>query len=269
MPDAQQDIFITQILSGSDGKIYVSSRTELFCFDAAGNSERQLTVKGQMIQQLTDAGEGKVALRQDTQRGQNITVYQAADGKELSQKDFREDRIWLKDSGGLYYLDNDMLVRYDWETDSGQALFSFTDCGLEASAMAARVFQALGDERFLVGLKEDGSTAVRFVWLNSGAGQVQDESGDDTPKTQLTFAAFASQDFQNSVVSFNRLHKNYEVILEGYKYPEQEAQFYSALASGGQPGYCGNIGEDGKLCPKRIPAGFDSLYRKERENQLG
>ncbi|MDE7352468.1 MAG: hypothetical protein K2O06_05380 [Acetatifactor sp.] len=236
IPDVQQDAFITQILSGSDGRIYVSAQKELFFFDEAGKPDRRLTVKGQMIQQLADVGGGKLAVRQSTQNGQNITVYQGADGKELFQKDFREDRIWFKDREGLYYLDNDMLAVYDWESGSGQAMLSFTDCGMEASIMTIRIFRALGKERYLIGLKEDESAVIRFVWLNSQANQAREESEEEeVPKTQLTFAAFASQDFQGSVARFNQSHKNYEVILKGFKYPEQEAQFYACLVSKDSP----------------------------------
>ncbi len=51
------------------------------------------------------------------------------------------------------------------------------------------------------------------------------------PKTRLTFAAFDSQNLQSGVVSFNRRHKNYELSLQGFEFPEQEGQFYAYLAS--------------------------------------
>lgn len=234
IPDVQQDVFITQIMSGSDGRIYASSQTELFCFDETGKPERRLTMKGQMIQQLADVGGGKIAVRQDTRNGQNITVYQAAAEREVSQKDFREDRIWLNDKNGLYYLDHDILTGYNWETDGSQAILSFTDCGMEASIMAIRIFQDLKDERYLIGIKEEDSL-VRLVWLSSQANPSREESGEETPKTPLTFAVFSSQDFQGSVVQFNQSHKNYEVILKSFQYPEQETQFYACLTSGDSP----------------------------------
>lgn len=236
IPDVQQGALITQILSGSDGRIYAVTQTELLCFDETGKSDKRLTVKGQMIQQLTDVGAGKAAVRQNTQRGQSITVYQGADGKELYQKDFREDRIWLRTGEGLYYLDDDMLAVYDWEADSSRAVFCFTDCGLEASTMTIRIFKVLDNQRYLVGLKENEGAGARFVWLSSQVSQAgEGKPKESVPKTQLIFAAFASQDFQGSVVKFNQSHENYEVALKGYKYPDQEAQFYAFLASGSGP----------------------------------
>ncbi len=231
IPNVQQDTFITQVLAGSDGRIYASSRTELFCFEETGRLERCLTVKGQIIQQLTDVGGGKIAVRQETQNGQSITVYQGADGKELLQKDFREGRLWFKEQGGLYYLENDMLVRYDWEAGSSQAILSFTACGVEASLMSVRIFKALGEERYVIGLREEEGAMIRFVWLNSQVKRVEEGEEEDMPKTQLTFAAFDSQNLQGSVVSFNQLHKNYQLTLKGFEFPEQEGQFYAYLAS--------------------------------------
>lgn len=233
--EVPQDALITGMIIGSDERIYLSSQTELYCFDETGKYEKHLTVKGQMIQQLTDAGRGKIALRQNTRNGSNITVYEAGLEKELFQRDFAKDRIWLSGSNGFYYLEQDLLVRYDWETDSSQAILRFTDCGISASALSAKTCQFLSDKRYFLGLQEEDS-ALRFVWLNVREGQFPEESmADETPKTPLSFAVFNAQGFQNSVVKFNRSHQDYEITLQSFQYPEQETQFYSCLASRDNP----------------------------------
>lgn len=232
MPDTQDIPFVKNILVGGDGRIYAASQTELFCFEEGGRLVKRLTVKGELIQQLSEAGEGKVAVLQYTKNGQSLTVYQGADGREVLHKDFTSDKSWYTEPGGLYYLEADMLAIYDWETDSSQAILSFTDSGMEA--LAVRVFKALDKERYLVGLKEEESSVIRFVWLSSQVKQTEEKKEMETeekPKTQLLFAAFNVQNLQNSVVSFNRSHDNYELTMKAFKSPEQIGQYNAYLAS--------------------------------------
>lgn len=232
IPDSQGIPFISHVLAGNDGRIYASSQTELFCFNETGKLTKRLAVKGELIQQLADAGEGKVAVLQYTRNGQNLTIYQGADGKEVFHKDFQEDKAWFQEPKGLYYPEVDLLMRYHWEDDSRQPVLNFTGCGIDISAI--RIFRSLGEESFLAGLKEEGSSVIRFVWLDTQAPRGQEKeahSEEDKPKTKLTLAAFNAQNLQNSVVSFNKRNQNYELTLKAFDFLSQREQFYAYLAA--------------------------------------
>ena len=232
MPNVQELPFISHILVGSDGRIYASSQTELLCFEETGEFIRSLTVKGELIQKLAEAGEGKVAVIQYSGNRQSLTVYQGLDGKEVLQKDFKEGKTWLGEQKELYYREADTLASYRWEEDDSRTVLSFTDCGIDASAVW--MFRALGEESFLIGLKEEGSSLIRFVWLSSQVKQAeekQDGEVEKKPKIQLMFATMNVQALQGSVVSFNQSHENCELIMKTFKFPDQEGQYNAYLAS--------------------------------------
>ena len=228
IPDTQATPFISHILEGSDGRLYAASDRELFCFEETGELVKCVTVKGELISQLSEAGEGKAAVLQESGKGQSLTVYQGENGKEMLHKDFRSSKSWLKEPENLYYREGDRLIAYDWEKDSSEEVFSFTASGIEA--FAVRIFKALGEERYLLGLEEEG--IIRFVWLSSQAEQAEEEQeGEDKPIVQLTFALYNEQGFQGSVVSFNQTHKNSELTMKTFVSVEQEGQYNAYLAS--------------------------------------
>lgn len=232
IPNAQELPFISHILVGSNGRIYASSQTELLCFEETGQFIRSLIVKGELIQKLAEAGEGKVAVIQYSGNRQSLTVYQDLDGKEVLQKDFKEGKTWLGEQNELYFMEADTLASYQWEEDDSRTVLSFTDCGIDASAV--QMFRALGEESFLIGLKEGGSLLIRFVWLSSQVKQAEEKQDGEVgkkPKMQLRFAALNVQALQGSVVSFNQSHENCELIMKTFKFPDQEGQYNAYLAS--------------------------------------
>jgi len=100
-PEKQEELLISNILEGGDGRIYAASSQDLFLWNMSGEFERRLTARGELIQQLADVGDGRIAVLQRRQEGQTLTVYQGSDGKEVSQTDFRRDRRWFEE--GVYY----------------------------------------------------------------------------------------------------------------------------------------------------------------------
>lgn len=237
-PERQDGLIISHMLVGSDGRIYVSSQQELFFWNVSGEFERRLTVRGKLIQYLTDAGEGKVCVIQYKQKGQMLTVYQGTDGKEVFQKDFKEERRWFGD--GSYYSEINTLVRYHWDSDSSEAVINFTDCGIDISSI--RIFRTLEEDRFLVGLVEEESPGIRFVWLTAADKEWQQ------PKTQLVVATFNPQNLQNGIVRFNRSHENYELVTKVFDSNlsvvlNQRDRFNIYIASGSGPDIIDIFGE--------------------------
>lgn len=210
-PEQQEELIIFHLFVGDDGRIYASSRQKLFFWNASGELERCLNVSGEMIQQLTDAGEGKVSVMQNRQKGQTLTIYQGTDGKELFQKDFGEDRRWLGDS--LYYVEADILVQYQWESDSSRAVLNFTDCGIDISSI--RFFQDLGKEGFLIGCGEEDNPAIHLVWLTARETREEAEK-EEQSKIQLVIATFNPGNLQGGIVNFNRSHENYELAAKSF-----------------------------------------------------
>lgn len=211
-PENQEEFLISHILEGNDGRIYAASSQELFQWNMLGKFERRFTVRGELIQQLADVGDGKIAVLQHRQKGQTLTVYQGTDGKEVLQKDFRTERRWFDE--GLYYLTDSLLAQYHWDSDSSEAVLDFTDCGIAISAI--RFFRPLGEKRFLIGCAEEGTPGIRFTWLmadEEGQGGTEKEEKN---KTQLVIATFNSQNLQTSIVRFNRLHEEYELVTEDF-----------------------------------------------------
>lgn len=211
-PERQEGQLIFHILVGDDGRIYASSQQELFFWNGSGELERCLTVSAELIQYLTDAGEGRVSVVQNRQKGQTLTVYQGTDGKELSQKDFGESRRWLGE--GLYYSETDMLAQYQWESDSNEAILNFTDCGIDISSI--RFFRALEEDRFLIGYEEEGNAAIHLVWLTVREEQEETEE-EEQSKIQMVIASFNPKNLQSNIVKFNRSHENYELVTKSFE----------------------------------------------------
>lgn len=215
-PERQDSPFIFHILEGSDSRIYASTQQDIFFWNALGEFERCLTVSGELIQHLADAGGGKVAVLQHKKKGQRLTVYQGADGKEEFQKDFQEERWWFGDEKGLFYSVVDILAQYHWDSDSSEAVMNFTDCGIGVSSI--RFFRDLGEDRFLIGLGDEGSSSIHFVWLTASEVQQSEDVGkEEQPKIQLVVATFNPRNLQSGIVNFNRSHENYELVTEAFE----------------------------------------------------
>lgn len=239
-PERQEDFHISHILEGSDGKIYAASSQELFLWSMSGKLERCLTVRGELIQQLADAGEGRLAVLQYRQKGQTLTVYQGADGKEVFQKDFRTGRRWF--DGGLYYPADSVLAQYHWDSDSSQPVLDFTDCGVIVSDI--RLLRSLGEKRFLIGCAEEGGEGIRFAWLTADEEGHGETGKEEKNRTQLVIATFNPQNLQASIVRFNRSQEEYEMITKDfgtvdtedlYAYIGELDRFNACISSAGAP----------------------------------
>lgn len=222
IPEGQTMSIVTHILVGSAGNICIASGQELLFFEKSGDFIKRQSVKGEMIQLLADMGEENIAVLQNTQTRQGLTVYQGTTGKELYHKEFQDNRRWFGGAGRLYSIKEDLLVKYDWKNNTEQAIINFTDCGIDVSAI--EIFKELGDESFLVGLKEEGNSKIRFVLLSD---EVQQE---EICKTQLILASINPQTFQSSVVSFNTRDTEYELIQKSYDISQLD-QFNAYLAT--------------------------------------
>lgn len=204
-PEQDGALYISQILVGDDGRIYTSSQQEIFFWNASGELENCVTVKGEMIQQLADAGENRIAAVQYKQGRQSLTVYEGTDGAEIFQKDFQEQWRWF---GEGLHCQEDMLVQYQWENDSSEAILNFTDSGVIVSNVY--LLRPLSEGRFLLAYEENDNTGIHFVWL--AAGELQTAQ----PKVQLVMASFNAQNLQNSIVRFNRSHEDYELVCKDF-----------------------------------------------------
>lgn len=238
IPRGQDDISpISQLLVGSDGRIYAATPQELLFFDADGEFERRIAATGELIQGLTDAGEGRVSVME----WQKLTVYQASDGKEVFRRDFRDNKMWFKEGSGLYYPEIEVLTEYCWEDDSSRGILNLTDCGIDVSAV--RAFRTLGQDRFLFGLQEEGNPGMRFVWLAPHARQEETVQGSEMEevvagqeeveqsKTRLVVASFNPQNLQNSIINFNRSHNDYEMTCKSFDAFTQRDMFNAYLVS--------------------------------------
>lgn len=130
-PERKEGLFISRLLEGSDGRIYAASSQEIFLWSMSGKYERCLQVRGELIQQLADIGDGKVAVLQRRQKEQTLTVYQGTDGKKVLQKDFGSERQWFNE--GLFYPADSLLAQYHWDRNSSEAILDFTECGIAVS----------------------------------------------------------------------------------------------------------------------------------------
>ncbi len=238
-PERQEDLLISHILEGSDGRIYTASSQELFLWNMQGKLERCLTVEGELIQQLADAGDGKIAVLQYRQKGQALTVYQGTDGKEVLQKDFGVGRRWFDE--GLYYPADSLLAQYHWDSDSSESVLNFTDCGIAISSI--RLFRPLGEKKFLIGCAEEGSPGIWFVWLKADEEGQEGTEKEQKNRTQLVIATFNPQNLQNSIVRFNRSHEEYELVTKDfgtsdpdiYAFMGEVDRFNAYISSGSAP----------------------------------
>lgn len=237
IPQESENIsFISSLLVGSDYRIYVSTPQELLFFDEDGEYEGCVAAAGELIQSLTDAGEGRVSVVEYTKAGQKLTVYQAADRTEVFSRDFQNGRMWLKEGSGLYYPEIDVLMKYNWEDNSVQGIMNLTDCGIAISTV--QVFKALEQDRFLFGIQSEGDQGMRFVWLTPHALQEEEASetaAEEQPKTRVVVASFNAQNLQNSIVNFNRSHSDYEMTCKSFDAATQRDMFNAYLVSADGP----------------------------------
>lgn len=237
IPQGQDDFFfISNLLVGSDGRIYASTPSELLFFDEDGEFERRMAATGELIQNLADAGEGKVSVVEYTKEGQKLIVYQATDGKEVFRRDFRDNKMWFEERSGLYYPEIEVLAKYCWADDSIQGILNLTDCGIDISAV--QVFKALEQDRFLFGLQDERDQGIRFVWLTPHARQedtVSEPEVEEQPKTKLVIASFNPQNLQSSILNFNRSHSDYEMTCKSFDAFTQRDMFNAYLVSADGP----------------------------------
>lgn len=240
IPQGQDDIdtifFITNLLAGSDGRIYASTPRELLFFNKDGEFERRIAATGESIQGLADAGEGRVSVVENAKAGQKLTVYQAADGKEVFTRNFRDNKMWFREGNGMYYPEIDILTKYCWEDDSIQGILNLTDCGIDISAI--QVFRALEQDRFLLGLQDAGDQEMRFELLSNSTRQEEVASGseaEEQPKTKLIVASFNPQNIQSHIVYFNKAHSDYEMECKSFDAFLQEDMFNAYIVSSDGP----------------------------------
>jgi len=237
IPQGKDDIpFISGLLVGSDGRIYASALQEVLFFDQEGEYEGSVAISGDLIQSLTDVGEGKVSVMEYSKAGQKLTVYQVEDRKEVFTRGFGNDRMWFKDASGLYYPEIDILARYNWEDNSVQGILNLTDCGIDISGV--QIFRALEQDRFLFGMQEEGNRGMRFVWLAPRALLEVDAAEAETeeqPKTKLVIASFNAQNLQSSILNFNRSHKDYEMSCKSFDAFTQQEMYNAYLVSADGP----------------------------------
>ncbi|MDE7222800.1 MAG: hypothetical protein K2O34_03330, partial [Acetatifactor sp.] len=238
IPTRQNDIsFVSGLLVGSDGRIYASTLQQLLFFDQNGELEGCVAATGELIQSLTDAGEGKVSVIEYTKAGQKLTVYQAADQKEVFSRDFRTEKMWLKESSGLYYPEIEVLMKYNWVENSVQGILNLTDCGIDISSV--QVFRALEQDRFLFGISDEVNGGMRFVWLTPHVRQDEAasemETEEEQPKISLVVASFNAQNLQNSMINFNRSHSDYEMTCKSFDASTQRDMFNAYLVSADGP----------------------------------
>lgn len=237
IPQRKDDIpFISSLLVGSDGRIYASALQEVLFFDQEGEYEGSVAISGELIQSLTDAGEGKVSVMEYSKAGQKLTVYQAEDRKEEFTRGFGNDRMWFKEGGGLYYPEIDVLARYNWEDNSVQGILNLTDCGIDVSDV--QIFRALEQDRFLFGIQDEGGQGIRFVWLAPRAllgEKTAETETEEQPKTRLVIASFNAQNLQSSILNFNRSHKDYEMSCKSFDAATQREMYNAYLVSADGP----------------------------------
>lgn len=237
IPQRKDDIFfVSGLLAGSDGRIYVSALQEVLFFSQEGEYEGSVTTTGELIQSLTEAGEGKISVTEYSKTGQKLTVYQAADRKELLVREFRSDRMWFKEAGGLYYPEIEILSRYNWEDNSVQGILDLTGCGIDISAVCA--FRALEQDRFLFGIGDESGQGIRFIWLTPLASQEEEAlvtEEEEQPKTRLVVASFNAQNLQSSILHFNRSHKDYEMSCKSFDAATQRDMYNAYLVSANGP----------------------------------
>lgn len=245
IPQRKDDIpFISSLLVGSDGRIYASALREVLFFDQEGEYEGSVAISGELIQSLTDAGEGKVSVMEYSKAGQKFTVYQAEDRKKVFTRGFGNDRMWFREGGGLYYPEIEVLARYNWENNSVQGILNLTDCGIDVSAV--QIFRALEQDRFLFGMQEEGDQGMRFVWLapralleeETAEAETKEQPKTETeeqPKTRLVIASFNAQNLQSSILNFNRSHKDYEMSCKSFDAATQREMYNAYLVSADGP----------------------------------
>ncbi len=218
IPDGENIPFLSHVLAGKDGTVFASSDCELFLFDEAGTLKKRQTIKGKLISLLARGDEGTVAVLQNNQKNQSLTVHKGSDGSQMLQKDFQTEHRWYRGEKCIYYLENDILTAYDWETNTYTGVLNFSDCGIGISTIQKIV--PLEEEKFLIVLQEEGAQACFIILALSP--EAEQTKAEENPKTPLFLASINSQNFQTPVTNFNRRNETYELKQKSFKIDQMD-----------------------------------------------